>query len=98
MEFLKSSSSPRSFSLDKKHLSFAADQQFCDKIQEIHKLNKIYTNDYQISYVNVDLRLISMAFLESIRRGLFPVRTSLPRNLSSGHGGLAERSEERRLY
>ena len=28
----------------------------------------------------------------------FVARTSLPRNVSSGHGGLAERGEERRLY
>ena len=98
MEFLKSSSSPRSFSLEKKHLSFAASQQLCDTSPEKHKLSEIYINDYQISYVDVDLRLISMEFLESIRRRLFPVSTSLPRTVSSGHGRLAERSEERRLY
>ena len=66
------------------------------KDQEKHKLNEIYIHDYQISYVNVDLGQQYGIF--GVDTHTFVVRTSLPRNVSSGNGRLAERSEERRLY
>ena len=61
-----------------------------------HKLNKIYVHDYEISYANVDLRHQYGIF--GVDTQTFVVRMSLPRDVSSGDGWLAERSEEKPLY
>ena len=61
-----------------------------------HKLNEIYAHVYQISYANVDLRHQYGIF--GVDTQTFVVRMSLPRNVSSGDGLLAERSEEKPLY